>query len=223
MDIPAPRDLKIGKIIDKTLGVIERNAAPSLIYVVALTAVSVPITWFAVGSMDPMQLLGGELLKAALGIACAFFLLVAALRRTGLSSRAGGDAFFPYIGLSVLYTLGFLLGVIAFILPGLFVMARWSVAQPMVVARGGGVMASLGESWERTKGNEFQIIIAAIALFLVPIAVLIAAGSFFEEGDPVGLTISQLASSAISVISLSMGVALYGMIVGGEQEARAFE
>jgi hypothetical protein len=222
MQISAPRDLKVGKIIDKTLAVIERNALPALIYVVLLTALSVPVTYFAVGSMDPMQLLGGELLKAAIGIACAFFLLLVALRRTGLSSQMSGDAFFPYIGLAILYTLGVLAGTIAFILPGLFVMARWSIAQPMVVARGGGVMASLGESWERTKGNEFQIIVASLALILLPIVVLIAAGVFFEDGDLVGMVVSQLASSAISVILLGMGVALYGLIVGGEQEARAF-
>jgi len=223
MEISAPRDLKIGKIIDKTLAVIERNAAPALIYVIALTAVSVPVTWFAVGSLDPMRLLGGELLKAALGIACAYFLLVAALRRTGLSSGKGEEAFVPYIGLSILTTLGVLLGTLAFVLPGLFLMARWSIAPPVLLSQGSGVMASLGESWERTKGNEFSIIVAALAMIVLPIAVVIAGGAFFEDGDLVGITVSQLASSAITVITLSMGVALYGLIVGAGQEARAFE
>ena len=42
-------------------------------------------------------------------------------------------------------------------------MARWSIAQPLLVARGDGVMAALGESWERTKDKEFQILGAALS------------------------------------------------------------
>ena len=46
----ATRDLKIGRIIDKTLGVLERNVVPVLIFVVVLSALTAPISYFAVGS-----------------------------------------------------------------------------------------------------------------------------------------------------------------------------
>ena len=223
MSIAAPRDLKIGMIIAKTLGVLEINAAPALIFVVGLTVLNGLITYFAVGSLAPLRLLAGEALKMVVGIVFAYFLLAAMLRRTGLSSRSGDDTFLPYVGLSILYTLGVTLGVIAFVLPGLFFMARWSVAQPLLVARGQGIRASLGESWERTRGNEFSIIVAGLALVGLVIVVAIAASILFEPGDPIGIGISQLATSAGSAISLALGVALFGMIVGGEQEARAFE
>ena len=174
MAIAAPRDLKIGKIIDKTLGVIERTALPALIFVIVVTALCAPISWFTVGSLSASRLAGGELLKAVIGIVAAYFLIVPMLRRAGLHTRSDADAFLPFIGLSVLSALGVLLGFIAFIIPGLFVMARWSIAQPLLVGQGTGVMESLGESWERTRGNEFSIIIAALALALAPIVVMIA-------------------------------------------------
>ena len=217
MAIAAPRDLKIGKIIDKTLGVIERTALPALIFVIVVTALCAPISWFTVGSLSASRLAGGELLKAVIGIVAAYFLIVPMLRRAGLHTRSDADAFLPFIGLSVLSALGVLLGFIAFIIPGLFVMARWSIAQPLLVGRGTGVMESLGESWERTRGNEFSIIIAALALALAPIVVMIATAVFFEETSPVRIVVTQLASSAMSAIFLGMGVAIYGLMMGGSE------
>jgi hypothetical protein len=213
------RAVTAGKIIDKTLGVLERNAVPAVIFVVALTALSAPVTWYGVGSLQPMRLLGGQLLIAAAGIVCAYFLLIAMLRRTGLYSRIEGDTFLPYIGLSLLYTLGFLAGLIAIILPAFFIMARWSIAQPLLVGGGRGVMASLGESWERTKDKEFQILGAWLALIVLPVIILIAARSFFGQEALTGIVISQIASSTLSVVTLAWNVAIYGLIVGAPATA----
>jgi hypothetical protein len=214
MAIPAPRELKIGSIVDKTLGVLEINAVPALIYVLVLTAVSVPITYASVGSTAPLQLAGGQLLRNAISIVCGYFLLVAMLRRTGLQSQTGGDTLLPFIGQSIIASLAVLVGMIALIIPGLFLMARWSIAQPLLVARGDGVMASLGESWDRTKGNELSIFTAAMAVVLLPIVVIIATGVFFGQENLAGIVIAQLATSALSLILLAMGVALYGLIMG---------
>jgi hypothetical protein len=213
------RDLKIGKIIDKTLGVLELNAVPALIFVLVLAAASLPITYVSVGTTAPLNVAGGQLLQSVIGIVCSYFLLIAMVRRTGLQSPTGEDVFLPYLGMSILSALAVTLGVIALVLPGLFLMVRWSIAQPLIVTRGGGVMASLGESWERTRGNEFPIFVAALALLVPAIAVIIAVRAFFEEGNLVGMAVSQLASSAISAVFLAMSVALYGLIVGGGSEA----
>ena len=213
------RGVTAGKIIDKTLGVLELNAVPMALFVVALTALSVPVTWYGVGSLDVARILGGQLLIAAAGIVCAYFLLVAALRRTGLYARSAGDAFLPYIALSLLYTLGVMAGFIVVILPGLFIMARWSMAQPLLVGGGRGVMAALGESWERTKDKEFQILGAWLALIVLPVIVLISARSVFGQEALTGIIVSQIASSLISVVSLAWNVAIYGLIAGGENAA----
>ncbi len=209
----APRELKIGKIIDKTLGVIEINAVAALVFVLVLAALGTAIT-FGSASSAPLQVAGGQLLRSVMGMVCGYFLLVAMMRRLNLS-QAGADVLLPYLGLSVLYSLGVMLGMIAIILPGLFLMTRWSIAQPLLVARGGGVKASFGESWDRTKGNEISIFVGALALAVIPIALMIAASMFFEKDDPVGIVVSEIATSGISLIYLAMGVALYGLLVGG--------
>jgi hypothetical protein len=207
-----PRHVKIGTIIDKTLGVVEHTPVPVAIYVVALTIANAAIKYFTVG-MGPMEQLGGAVVQFAIGLTAAYLALDAMLRKTGLHTRSD-DVFFAYIGLSILYTLGVMAGFIAIVLPGLVIMARWSLAQPMMIARGEGVMAALGKSWERTKGNEFQIIVAVLALFIVPIAIVIASSVMFDPADPVGIVVGQLVSSAMSAVGLAMGVALYGLLEG---------
>ena len=63
--VPA-RALKFGKTIDKTLGVLERNAGPALIFVVVVTALCVPVSYFGIGSTSPLRLAGGEILRSAI-------------------------------------------------------------------------------------------------------------------------------------------------------------
>ena len=209
----AARGLKIGTIIDKTLGVIEHNARSALLYLAAVTAISAAITYYSLAMTAPMQQLPIGLLKFLVGVVAAYLLLDAMLRKTGLRERRDVEAFYPYLGLSILYTLGVVLGFILLIIPGLLVMARWSISQPLIVARGGSVMRALGESWEQTRGNEFPILVAAFAIILPLIAVLIACSLLFEPSDLVGLVVTQLATSAMSVISLATGVAIFGLIV----------
>jgi hypothetical protein len=218
MAISPARELKIGKIIDKTLGVLELNAVPALILVIALTAASLPITYASLGA-PPLNVAGGQLLQSVVGVVCSYFLLVVMMRRTGLQSGSAEDVFLPYLGMSLLSALAVTLGMFLFILPGVYLMVRWIIAQPVIVARGGGVMASLGESWERTRGNEFPIFVAALAVVVPAIAVIIAVRVFFEEGNLVGMVVAQIATSGITAVFLAMGVALYGLMVGASREA----
>lgn len=223
MAIPAPRDLKIGKIIDKSLAVLERNAVPALIFVVALTAATLPITYVSTGSLEPLNVAGGQVLGTLVGVVCGYFLLVAMMRRTGFPARTDGDAFLPYIGMALLSGIAVVLGLFVIILPGLFLMARWIIAGPLIVGRGDGVMKSLNESWSRTRGSEVSIMVAALALVLLPIAAIVAVSVLFEQDNLVRMAVSQIASSAISLIIAAMSVAVYGMIVGGAAEASGLE
>ncbi len=150
----------------------------------------------------------------------AYQLLEVLLRRTGNRPAGGDDLFLAYCVLSVLYTLGVMAGFIMLILPGLFFMARWIIAQPLLLSRrAGGAIASLKESWVRTSGSEFPILVAMLALVFALIAISALAGYLYEKSDPVGIAISQLAASAMSAVSLSMGVAIFQEIVVARDKA----
>jgi hypothetical protein len=215
MNVPTPpRSLKIGTIIDKTLGVLELNVRPVLLFIAGLTLANGAITYFTRDMTRATDALVLAIAAFAIGIVASYLLLSAAVRRTGLGSRTADDTFLPYCLMSILTILGILGGLILLILPGLVIMARWMLAGTLVIARGDGAKQSLGESWERTRGAEFSILVALLALVIGPIAVSIACGILFDPADPVGIGISQLASSATSAVIQMMGVALYGLIIG---------
>lgn len=214
MVVLAPRSLKVGIIIDKTLAVLEHNIQPALIYVAGLTLINAAIGYFSVDMTGAMDLAVIGIGKFAVGVVAAYMLFDAILRRTGLTSRTEGDVFLPYIWLAILYNLALVVGFILIVIPGLVVMARWSLAQPLLIARGDRVSQALGESWERTRGAEFPILIAIFALLIPLIAVIIACALLFEPADPIRIVVSELATSGTSVISLALGVALYGLMVG---------
>ena len=222
MAIAAQRELKIGAIIDKTLAVLERAAAPALIFVVVLTAINGTIDYFT-WDAAPMSQLAATPLRIAIGVFFSFQLLKIMVDKTGLNSRGDADVFLPYFGLSLLYGLAVIVGLMLLVIPALFLVARWCLAQPLVVAQGRGVMKAFGESWERTSGNDFPIIVAVLLFFLVPMAISIAAGLMFPKGTLLGIAISQLFGTMASLLSLSMGVALYGMLIGAPKAAAAGE
>jgi hypothetical protein len=206
------RGLRIGTIIETTLGVLERNALPILAYLVAVTALNGAVTWYSLRLPTLGAQLTFTLVSSLAGIIAAYFLLQALMRRSGLGGRRG--AFYPFLGLSVVHTLGFLLGLLLLVLPGLLILARWSIAQPLILARPGPVLKTLGQSWEETRGNEFSILVAGLALVLPMFVVVIACMALFEGTDPIRLWGTQLAGAAISAVTCSLSVALYGLIVG---------
>jgi uncharacterized membrane protein len=217
----APRELNIGTIIDKTLAVIERCAPATLIYFVALTIINAAIGYFALSMTAPLQQVEMRLLQSLVGLICAYFFIDAMVRKTGLCSRATGDAFLPFLALYIVYSIGVVLGFILIIFPGLYIMARWSISQPMLIARGDGPMQALGNSWEETEENAFQILIVVL-IFLIPtIAISALCTLMLGQASVAGMLISQVASSATSVLALAMGVALYGLIVGTPKETTA--
>lgn len=212
------RELKIGAIIDKSFAVLERVAMPALIFVVALTAINGTIGYFTANAA-PLSQLAVTPLEVVVGVFFAYLLLNAMVQKTGLRSRGDKDVFLAYFGLAIIYGLAVIVGLVLFVLPALFLLARWSLAQTLVVARGERVTRAFGESWERTSGNDFPIIVAVLVLWLLPIAISITASLMFGKGSLPGTFLSQFFSSLASLLSLSMGVALYGMIIGAPKGA----
>lgn len=213
----APRDLKVGTILDKMFAVIERSLVAALLYFLLIAALNVGLGYYTLGSTAVLTQLGSAGLKFVVGVIAAFFTLNAMLRRTGLISRTDGDVFLAYLVLSIVYILGVMLGMIAIILPGLYIMSRWIVAQPLLLARGGSPMGALAESWERTKDKEFSILLALLTVLVPVIAVTLVSAVSLGRDSLTGMVVSQLASSAGGVLTLAMGVAIYGLMDSRER------
>lgn len=221
MPVAPPRELKAGTIIDETLGVLERCAVPFLLFVVALTALNGAVGYYGLEYTSVMQQVLKGVVGFTVGVAAAYFLYEAVLARTGLRSRQSDDAFLPFIGLAVITTLAIMVGLIALVIPGLYLIARWSIAAPVLMIDGKGPIKAMQDSWERTKGSDFSILVAVLLFYGVPTLASIAAGFVFGPEDPLGIGLSQLASAVASAFGVAMAVGIYGRLVGGKQDAKA--
>ncbi|WAT18583.1 glycerophosphoryl diester phosphodiesterase membrane domain-containing protein [Aurantiacibacter sp. MUD11] len=221
MEFQAARELKIGSIINATLDVIERNMVPALIFVMVVTAVNAAIAYLGLSYTSFTRELAKGAIAFVFAVAAAYVLFEVMLRKGNLVERKSDEELLGYALLSILYSLGVGIGFILIIFPGLYFMARWSVAQPLVIARGNGAIEAMKESWERTKGSEFSILIAIVILIIVPAAISFLVTTGFEPDDLLGITISQLISSASSMIGIAMGGALYRLIIAGPDGAMA--
>lgn len=217
----ASRNLTLGTIFDKTLAVIERTLVPSLAFIAGITVITGAINWFLVEDTRVLVQLAAGLANFAVGITASYLLLDAMLGKLGLRVRTSSDVFLPYLGLSILYTLGVVFGFICLILPGLFFMARWAIAQPMLMARGTGITESLGASWEEMRGSEFQVLGAFLGLYILPVAALIAGSVALERTSLAGIAVSQALSALMSVLGLALGVAIYGLVEARKAAAAA--
>ena len=222
MSVSSPRELKAGTIIDATLGVLERCAVPFVLFIVALTVLNGAVGYYGLEHTSVTQQVLKGVVGLTVGIAAAYFLYEAVLARTGLRSRQSDDAFLPFIGLAVITTLAVMVGLIALIIPGLYLMARWSIAAPVLMVDGKGPIKAMQDSWDRTKGSDFSILVAVLLFYGVPTLASIAASLVFGPEDPLGIGLSQLASAVASALGVAMAAGIYGRMVGGKEDAKVF-
>jgi hypothetical protein len=144
---------------------------------------------------------GGQLV---LGIATFFiqYHLVEYVLVRDFGKPHGGRHYGSAFGAALLSTLGAGLAMLLLILPGIYVAARWSLSNALVIGEGLTTTGSLRESWRRTDGSVWPIVVCYVLLG----AVLI--------GGAIGLSlIGQLAGPA--VIGETFATTLAGNVLGG--------
>ena len=115
-------------------------------------------------STAPWYLLGQVV--GLFGMATLAILFVGAARPTvsdALQRAAGLMPRLVLLGVLISFTVG--PGMLLFVLPGLFLQARFSAAVPIAVQGGRSAAASMAESWRRTRGASFAGFGAMVALF----------------------------------------------------------
>ena len=144
-----------------------------VIYVVA-ALISAALTW----------LLGvfGGLLASIVGIIAAFLVQAALVKavqdirdgRVDLSFGETVSAAMPYIGrvavASILAGIGIGIGLLLFIVPGLWLLTIWAVIVPAIVIGQSGALESFGHSRTLVRGNGWHVFGTLVLVFLILIA-----------------------------------------------------
>jgi hypothetical protein len=165
------------------------------------------------------------------GIMVAIIALVsgAALKVGGRQLAPGREFPFGTIFITGILTgIGILLGLILLVLPGLFLLARWYLAVPVLMAEGLSITDSMRRSWELTEQHWLGVIFVALvltALNLVPLANQFLVPAGIETTFGWAMIIGTNAISACGVVGgYYAAVAAYDLIAGadGDREREIF-
>ena len=149
----------------------------------------------------------------------ASYLLVKRYLATRNRLRGDDNRFWPYFGMAILSAIGIVVGLILIIVPGLFLLVRWSAASGFVVGAQQGVTQSLGSSWEATKGHGWAIFFAGLVLILgIVIAAGIVAGLLGLANAMVGAIVGSYIEAASGGIMAAFGIAIYCRVHDGVEE-----
>jgi len=142
---------------------------------------AITLVGIAVNSLAQAFMMGGIM---------SFSLKVARHERYSFTDIFSGARWFlPALGINVLGYLGIVLGLILFIIPGVFLALAWSLALPIAVDRDIGAIEALGESYRLTTGHRLSLLV----LFLGLGAIALLGLCFCGVGVFVAVAIGQVA------------------------------
>lgn len=153
------------------------------------------------------SLIGGLILNAFASSAILCALL--SREEAELPEVLGGAFKFilPMLALSIISTLGFMIGLVLLVVPGIILMTVWSVSGPALVAERVGIFEALGRSRALTKGIRWKVfgalVIFSIVFWIVIFAIqgLAGGGMALYSGSPFAFIIGTI-SATISTIGM---------------------
>ena len=158
-----------------------------------------------------------------------YYLIRHLVDRHGLRSadRLGGFGSFFVVGL--ITGLAVLLGFVLLIVPGIYLIARWSMVDAAVVAENRGFSDAMRRSWDATADNVLPIGLAILTISLpmiIGFAMMFAIGASEGEEAINGLGLSIVVNLLLYASQISIwyfGVALYRLLLTGPAETQLNE
>ena len=194
---------RLGAIWDEARRITLAAKSAALVYVVTLAAGSTLVDVMGWNS-------GGDQAINLASIGLGYFLTVSMLQAAGLERGGARYGFWTYFGINLLSGLGIALGLVALIIPGLFLLARWSAAYGYGLTDGGGVMNGLRQSWDATADHWLP---AGLAMG-IPIGLYLIGAAFYGlmEVDAAAQWLLSLIGS-LALFSGSLAVTAIGLAV----------
>jgi hypothetical protein len=234
----------MGRVVSRTSEVFRANLVPFLLLGLAGAAPPAALTWVAHNNVDPdvERLLALPIALVTALSGCAVHAVViqksyqSFIGETASFAETLGQAMasvFPLFLLSI--CLGFMtvLGSLLLLIPGLMLIARWSVAGPTLMVEQVGVFESMGRSAELTRGRRWPVfgLLFAYALVVVVIELFVWAvtgastGSFGADTNsgPLATIGDFLVTAVTQPLSAAGATAIYLELRGPSQGAGSGE
>ena len=114
---------------------------------------------------------------------------------------AGIKKFFPLLGATIIIGFASFIGFIFLILPGIYLMARLSLAFGYIVLEDKGVFESIGKSWESTDEHGGRLFTLTLSFVSLTLLISLLVGAVIESG------LANLALLAIGEYLLALPLA----------------
>ena len=207
------RKIRFDEILAEFVGMAQRQWALLAIYVAAVAVIDTVITLTFPAS-------AANFASGLISLGAGFAFDVTVMRREGLvSPDAGPPSFGSYFGASFLAGLGIILGFICLIVPGFFLLARWSVSSQFVIGEGMSASHALEASRDATRASVWTIAGFYFAALVAGLAAIVGAAAVFEllrasTGSLIAEFGEQLVGAAFQGLGLVVAIALFRLLRG---------
>jgi hypothetical protein len=207
-----PVKLDVGQLIGAMGEEVQRNIA----------AIGIAVVVLIVGNLAMDRWLPGTSSFTAAGIlslAVQYGLTRHALDRAGLLPEGAPSRFGSLWGMSIVTGLLCLFGFILLILPGVYMVARWMLAAPIILAEDKSMSEGMSESWANTKESVWSIVGALLIIFIAGygIGMTLLFVSPTEEPPTEIMAVSYFFLFLASTLGWLMAVGAYRLMVNRAQ------
>jgi len=249
--------LDYGRVVREAVGLIRRRA-PALL-LISLILVVLPGAVFSAVRISMLHDFTGlqTLTNPTSWVVTGLFFLVSMISQAALlhlavsdisghpvptvdSFRVGLRVFLPLLLITILVVLGWIVGAILLVVPGVILMLMWCVAAPAYVNEKIGLFEVFGRSATLTKGNRWRILglglLFLIATWIVELPLRAVLGVGLMRADPnfvppltTALILGALYSIILTPVTYAFWASLYVQLkrghdgLGGEDVAEVFD
>ena len=211
----AARSVKLNEIIEEAQALASEHAVLLGVTAIAITALYSGLDWITLATQDRG---GTGLLSSLLGLTVSIFgqyhvteQMLADRRETGVQPavRRYGSLF----GALFLSGIAIAVGVICFIIPGLYLAGRWLTVSARVVEGNLGGTEALRASWADSEPSQLAFSLTYL-ISLAPLALLLAIGfggweALFDTNDFASIAFVNLATGFTSVLGWTIATAAF--------------
>ncbi len=203
--------ISFGDILTEFLALARRQlgslAAYSLVMATVMSAV-----------VRTLSTSAASLVSGLIGLGAMFAFTVILMQREGLvNPDAGKPSFMSYFGAGILSGLGIGLGTLFFVVPGFYLLARWSVSYQFVIGEGKFPSAALDASRQATQEAVWVIAAFYFVALIVGIGGVVGVGMLVgrASGGALGLMgdfVAELAVDVFQALGVVLAIAIYRLV-----------
>jgi uncharacterized membrane protein YjfL (UPF0719 family) len=128
------------------------------------------------------------------------------------------------IAAGIVAGLGIAVGFVLLVLPGLFLLTRWSLIAPSVVLENRSAGEALSRSWELVKGHSWTVFgVILVAAILSGLASSVIAALFVFLGDFLGTWVGSVVANSIVAPFVALAWTLMYFALSGREPDAALE